>query len=48
MMLFEADCDRCGEPGVTPRPSTIAAAWDPDMRVVHTDPRVCRANLANN
>lgn len=41
---WTVNCDVCGGEGFgTLR--TAAAEWDPDARVFHTDPRICRDNL---
>ena len=42
---FKVTCDVCGGEGVgTIR--TSAAAWDARSTIAHTDPRVCRDELA--
>jgi hypothetical protein len=41
---FPVTCDRCGGEGVG-SVKTAAAEWDPDMRLLHTDRRICDANL---
>ena len=41
---MECTCEVCGEGGMgTIR--TAAAMWDPNQRVAHSDPDICRRNL---
>jgi len=43
--MFDVTCEICGGTGLGTI-KTAAAAWDSNQRVSHSDPDVCRMNLA--